>query len=217
MCGRYSFFSKDDILEDRFQAHFNIPIQRHYNAAPTQKLPVILNDNPKEIVPGQWGLIPRWLKDKPGRGLINARAETLTEKPSFRNAVKKHRCLVLADSFFEWTRQASTKIPYRILLKNERPFAFAGIWEFYKNKQGVTFPTFSIITTPANNMISELHDRMPAILEPKYEQLWIDDSTELEAALETLKPLPANQMKMYQVSPQMNSVRYESEDIIKPT
>jgi len=215
MCGRYSFFSKDDVLEDRFHAQIKMPLKRHYNAAPSQKLPVILNDEPKNIVLGQWGLIPIWAqkKDKP-KGFINARVETMAEKPSFRNAVKKHRCLVLADNFFEWTRKASTKIPYRIMLKNEQPFAFAGIWEIYKTKTGVEIPTFSIITTPANDMISELHDRMPAILEPKYEQLWIDTSADLGLALETLKPLPEDQMQMHKVSPLVNAVRNDVPGVI---
>lgn len=155
------------------------------------------------------------MKNKKSRGLINARAESLAEKPSFRNAIKNRRCLVLADSFFEWKRKNDVKIPYRIMLKSKQPFAFAGIWEFYKNKEGFSIPTFSIITTKANQMVSELHDRMPVILSPKHEQLWLDNSAQLEVALEILKPFPDDQMQMYQVSPLVNSFRNESAEIIK--
>lgn len=214
MCGRYSFFSKDDIVEDRWQAQIKIPLQHHFNAAPSQLLPIILNTDRHSIIPGNWGLIPSWQK-KPTHGLINARAETLTQKPSFRSAVKKHRCLVLADSFFEWNRKAGVKIPYRIMLDNEEPFAFAGIWELYKNLKGITVPSFSIITTPANEMVAPLHDRMPVILPREFEELWIDPSAELEAALTVLKPYPANHMKMYQVSPLVNSYKNETPEVIK--
>jgi putative SOS response-associated peptidase YedK len=215
MCGRYSFFSKDDILEDRWQAQVKMPLQRHYNAAPTQKLPIILNTDPGSIVLGQWGLLPKWMKDHP-YPLINTRVETLTQKPSFRNAFKQHRCLVLADNFFEWNRKATTKIPYRIMLKDEQPFAFAGIWELYRTKTGAEIPTFSIITVPPNNLIAGLHDRMPAILPKKYEQLWIDSSADSEAELAVLKPYPDNQMKMYQVSLMVNSVHNDRPGVIKP-
>ncbi|MDD5040416.1 MAG: SOS response-associated peptidase [Patescibacteria group bacterium] len=214
MCGRYSFFSSDDIVENRWQAKFKLPIRRHFNAAPSQQLPVILNTDPESIVPGTWGLVPKWMKMKT-RGIINARVETVREKPSFRTAVKKQRCLVLADSFFEWNRKATVKIPYRILLRSEQPFAFAGIWETYQTTAGLAVPTFSIITVPANELVLPLHDRMPVILEPKYEQLWIDSSAELEAAFSVLKPLPAEQMKMFQVSPAVNSYRNDSPDIIR--
>ncbi|MDP2685042.1 MAG: SOS response-associated peptidase [bacterium] len=215
MCGRYSFFSKDEVFEDRWQAKFELPINRHYNAAPSQKLPVILNDNPKIIKAGQWGLIPQWMKNNP-KGIINARAETITEKPSFRSVVKKQRCLVLADSFFEWNRKSNTKTPYRILLTDEKPFAFAGIWETYQTDTGLNIPTFSIITVPANEQISKIHDRMPVILQPNYEQLWIDDSAELNVALETLKTLPDEQIKMYEVSSDVNSYKNESANLIQP-
>jgi len=215
MCGRYSFFTKDEIIEDRWQAKFKLPIKRHYNAAPSQKLPIILNENPASIIPGQWGLIPHWMKKNP-RGIINARAETITEKPSFKSTVKKQRCLVLADSFFEWTRKSDSKRPYRIMLKNENPFAFAGIWQLHQTTTGISVPTFSIITVPANNLISKLHDRMPAILQPKFEQLWINDSADLNAALETLQILPDKEIKMYEVSDNVHSYKNENPNLINP-
>ncbi|MFA5134606.1 MAG: SOS response-associated peptidase [Patescibacteria group bacterium] len=215
MCGRYSFFSKDDIVEERWQARFKLPIKRHFNAAPSQELPVILNTDPESIVPGKWGLIPKWMKKNP-KGIINARVETIREKPSFRNTVKSWRCLVLADSFFEWNRKTGSKIPHRILLSNEQPFAFAGIWETYLTTAGLAIPTFSIITVPANGLVAQLHDRMPAILERRYEQLWIDSSAEPEAALSALKPYPEKQMKMYEVSSLVNSYRNELPEVINP-
>jgi len=156
------------------------------------------------------------LDEKNPKGIINARAETITEKPSFRSAVKKHRCLVLADSFFEWDRKGSTKQPYRILLQDEKPFVFAGIWKTCQTSTGLDIPTFSIITVPANEQINKIHDRMPVILQPDYEQLWIDDSAELNAALETLKTLPNELVKMYEVFPRVNSYKNESANLIKP-
>ncbi|MFA5052330.1 MAG: SOS response-associated peptidase [Patescibacteria group bacterium] len=214
MCGRYSFFSKDDIIEDRWQAQIKMPLPRHYNAAPTEQLPVILNTDIHSVVLGQWGLIPSWMKTKPSHPLINARAETLAVKPSFRNSVKKYRCLVLADSFFEWDRKSGQKIPYRIFLKNEQPFSFAGIWESYVLPNGQQIPTFSIITVPANNLVNQLHDRMPAILPPQYERLWTDISAETEAALTVLKPFPEGEMDMYPVSQRVNAVKNDFPEIL---
>ncbi|MFA6553432.1 MAG: SOS response-associated peptidase [Patescibacteria group bacterium] len=214
MCGRYSFFSKDDILEERWQAQIAMPLPRHYNAAPTEKLPVILNTSPHLIIVGQWGLVPSWIKTKPTHPLINARAETIGQKPSFKNALNKRRCLVLADSFFEWDRRGEQKIPYRIMLDDEQAFSFAGIWESYTLPNGEAIPTFSIITVPANALVGKLHDRMPVILPPQYESLWTDPSADTEAALAVLKPYPAGMMKMYAVSPRVNAVRNDSPDIL---
>jgi putative SOS response-associated peptidase YedK len=174
-----------------------------------------LNTEPHAIVIGQWGLVPSWMKTKPSHPLINARAETLAQKPSFKNAVKKRRCLVLADSFFEWDRKSGQKIPYRIMLKHEQPFSFAGIWETYTLPNGRAIPTFSIITVPANDMVSKLHDRMPVILQPQFESLWTDTSADIEAALTVLKPFPAGLMDMYPVSPRVNAVRNDSADILR--
>ncbi|MFH0804697.1 MAG: SOS response-associated peptidase [Patescibacteria group bacterium] len=216
MCGRYSFFSKDDIVEERWQAQIKMPLPRHFNAAPTEKLPIILNTDPHAVVIGQWGLVPVWMKSKSTHPLINARAETLTQKPSFRNAVRKHRCLVLADSFFEWDRRSGKKIPYRIFLRNEQPFAFAGIWELHRTPGGATVPTFSIVTVPSNDLISPLHDRMPAILQPESEQLWLDPSAAAELALATLRPYGSDLMSMYPVSAAVNSVRNDSPEVIRP-
>ncbi len=217
MCGRYSFFSRDDILEDRFQAHFSLPIKRHYNAAPSQPLPIITTSDPHHIIAGKWGLLPRWTqKRNTSRGIINARADSLTTKKSFIKPIEQRRCLVLADSFFEWTRKSDKKFPYRILLADEQPFAFAGIYELYQPSPGITIPTFSIITVPANELINRLHDRMPAILQRDTEQPWLDPSTDMKDIFNSLKPYQPKKMKMYQVTPQMNSARYESKDIIKP-
>jgi len=194
MCGGYSFFQATTLLRTAGKQRSYSKVKRHYNAAPSQELPVILNTGPESIVAGKWGSIPHWMKNP--KGIINARAETICEKPSFRKAATKQHCLVLADSFFEWNRKATTKIPYRILLKNEAPFVFAGIWEMYQTATGTQIPSFSIITVPANDMMSELHDRMPVILPQKYEQLWIDTSSEPEASFSVLKPYPDNEMQM---------------------
>ena len=216
MCGRYSFFSKDDVLEERFHAQVKMPLVRHYNAAPTQLLPVILNDRPAEIVLGQWGLDPAWAKPGKAKPLINARAETLSVKPSFRDAFKLRRCLVLSDSFFEWDRTAAAKIPFRIFLKNKRPFAFAGLWENIKNAEGDMIPSFTIITVPANDLIQSFHNRMPVILEPGDEKKWLDKTSDLKATGSLLLPYPSKLMARCQVSTLVNSVRHEQPEVINP-
>ncbi len=153
---------------------------------------------------------------KPSRGLINARLETIQEKPSFKKALLARRCLVLADSFFEWSHAAYQKNPYRILLASRTPFAFAGIYEMYHQPNGPRIPTFSIITTPPNAVIAPLHNRMPAILRPEHESLWLDQSAAIPAVLEVLRPLPASELMIYPVTPRVNSYTFESPEAIKP-
>lgn len=216
MCGRYSFFTKDEVIEDRFNASFTFPIQRHYNAAPSQLLPIILNSDPDHITAGKWGLSTSWMKKRYLHPLINARVETVSVKPSFKQSFGKRRCLVIADNFFEWSRKSNIKIPYRIFLKDEQPFAFAGIFELSKSSSGVIIPTFSIITVPANKLIAPLHDRMPAILTKDHESLWIDSKAPYEAVKSVLKPYSEEKMKMYEVSPLVNSVNHDEFRIIQP-
>ncbi|MFC1687304.1 SOS response-associated peptidase [Patescibacteria group bacterium] len=216
MCGRYSFFTKDEVIESRFKASFMFPIQRHYNAAPSQLLPIILNNDPEHITAGKWGLTTSWMNKKGLHPLINARVETVSEKPSFKQSFSKRRCLVIADNFFEWSRQSNIKIPFRILLKDEQPFAFAGIFELLKLSSGVVIPTFTIITVPANELVAPLHDRMPAILSKDHESLWIDPKAPYEAAKSVCKPYAEEKMKMYEVSPLVNSVKHDEPRIIQP-
>jgi putative SOS response-associated peptidase YedK len=208
-----------ELLRERFGV--DIPeMQYHfrYNAAPGQDLWVIPEETPNQAQLFHWGLVPFWAKDpKIGNRLINARAETVAEKPAFRTPFRKHRCLVLADGFYEWDKKGAKRVPYRVVLKDERPFAFAGICDYWKDEKGKELKSFSIITTDANDLISRIHDRMPVILSPKDEKEWLDPELEITKAVEMLHPYPAEEMKMYPVSTLVNSPKNDLPEVIKST
>ncbi|MBL7023410.1 MAG: SOS response-associated peptidase, partial [Candidatus Marinimicrobia bacterium] len=171
MCGRFTVIKSKEELEKRFGAKVSKnQYQKRYNAAPSQELPVITNSAPKLVQFYKWGLIPFWAKDKNiGYRLINAKAETITQKPSFRNAIKERRCLVCADGYYEWKNTKEGKIPYRISLKGDELFAFAGIWEVWSSSEGQRINSFSIITVESNEQVKGIHQRMPVILTPEEE------------------------------------------------
>ena len=222
MCGRYTIFTSSDALEDRFGATADRSLEPRYNAAPGQELPVITNDAPDTIAHLQWGLIPAWADDPSiGNRLINARAETVDEKRSFREAYERRRCLVLADGFYEWTAIDAGKQPYRVTLDDGEPFALAGLWERWQPPQKQTgldefgnsepdseadpVETFTIVTTEPNAVIEPLHDRMAVVLPADSEQRWLDgDRTEL------LEPYPAEEMRAYPVSTAVNDPSNDS-------
>lgn len=218
MCGRYTVIAKAEEIEKRFDVEVPTTYAQRYNAAPTQKLPVITNENPAGLSFFNWGLIPKWAKDKTiSSKLINARAETISEKASFKNALKQRRCLVIADGFYEWKRVSKkSKIPYRILLESKELFAFAGLWEEYEDEDQNQVHTFSIVTTTANATISKIHERMPVILEPKSEQIWLSSSASTEEHLNLLKPYNDTEMEYYSISPMVNSVVNDSPNLILP-
>ena len=208
MCGRFTIFADPDRLAERFQA--SLPegrLQPRYNAAPTQHLPVILNDGPPAIQLLQWGLIPFWAKDPAiGSRMINARSETLAEKPAFRAAFKKRRCLVLADGFYEWTKTPGGKQPVRITLASGEPFAMAGLWETWDAPDGSLLRTFTIVTGEPNALVAPIHNRMPAILRPEHEAIWLDNAAEPVIWQDLLRPYPAELMTAYPVSRRVNFV-----------
>jgi putative SOS response-associated peptidase YedK len=188
----------------------------NYNCAPSQLLPVITNDKSIGFNFFRWGLIPFWAKDiSIGNKFINARSETILEKPSFRNAFRQRRCLVPADAFYEWKQEVKEKIPYRIFLKNQNIFSMAGIWEKCKLPNGETIFSFAIITTQPNTLMTKIHNRMPVILDKKGEDLWINNTDEKELT-NLLKPFPAEQMTAYRISNLVNSPRNNSPKIIEP-
>ena len=217
MCGRYSFAPDLEIANE----HYNIvanpaDVAANYNAAPTQLLPVITSEAPRKLSLFRWGLVPSWAKDvSVGNKLINARAESVDTKPSFRNAFKSRRCLVPADAFYEWKHAAGVKmkIPYRISIKEQPLFSMAGIWEQWENPAGGLLQSFAIITTSANKLVAELHDRMPVILPPEAEQLWLSD-VEIKQLLSLLQPFDARAMEAYPVSTRLNSPRNNSKELI---
>jgi putative SOS response-associated peptidase YedK len=207
MCGRYSVMPKVKghskaarLLEKHLQ-------EGHYNASPSQALPVVTNTLPNTLQFFSWGLQPFWAKDvKAVKRSINARAETITEKPSFRKLLTSKRCLVPADGFFEWQVTDHGKVPYRILLKSEELFSFAGLWDKWADKEtGEVLHTFTIITTEANEVVKPIHDRMPVMLSPEAEELWLDAHESQQELLSLLHPYQATDMKAFPVSPLVNS------------
>jgi len=215
MCGRSSFAIDDELIKERFGVTVRSAIYKaRYNCAPTQELPVISNDQPGELQFFHWGLIPFWAKDPSiGNRLINAKAETITEKPSFKNAFRRRRCLVPADGFYEWKKNG-TNVPFRIVLKNGTPFAMAGIWERWVSGDGAPVHSFSIITTGPNELMAPIHDRMPVILLPEEEQRWLSDIDD-HHLMAMLKPYPAERMTAYPVSNLINSPRNDNPEVIR--
>jgi putative SOS response-associated peptidase YedK len=218
VCGRFSLTVSEEMLKQYFPFEFPEKVLPRYNIAPSQEVLAVVSDGEK--ITGKmlkWGLVPYWANDpKIGFKMINARAETVDEKASFKHAFKKRRCLVLADGFYEWRKEGNKKIPYRFTLKSERPFAFAGLWEKW-DKHGDSMYTCTIITTKANELVKEIHERMPVILPKEWEEVWLDpaiDDTEYLKSL--LRPYPAEEMKMYEVSTAVNSAKNDVEECVKP-
>ncbi len=222
MCGRFTLRTPSEQLANMF-AQLTIPdIVPRYNIAPTQNVLCVRNrDGENEMVALRWGLVPFWAKDlKMGAKMINARGETVAEKPAFRAAFKKRRCLVLADGFYEWKKEAGGKQPYYITRADDQPFCMAGLWESWADKsdaQSKPVETCTVITTAANELMLQLHDRMPVILEPDEYDFWVDpdfsDRQPLEAALD---PFPSEEMKYIPVSKVVNKATNEIYDCIVP-
>lgn len=218
MCGRYTAAADPKTFAEQFDVEWTAPFHPpRYNAAPTQLLPVVLNEDRRRIQLLRWGLIPSWAKDESiGNRMINARAETLAEKPSFRAALKRRRCLVLADGFYEWRKIGREKTPMRIMLASKAPFAFAGLWEQWTSPAGETLRTFTIVTTSANELLATIHDRMPVILRPGDTAAWLDESTSVANALSLCKPYPTAELSAYPVSSRVNSPRVDDASLIEP-
>ena len=212
---------KDD-LQSRFgyTDDSRVLFKPRYNIAPSQESPVVtVKEDNRVLIMMRWGLIPFWAKEASiGYKMINAKAETVHEKPSFRKSFKDKRCLVLADGFYEWTKtDKKNKIPFRFVLKTKEPFAFAGLWDAWKTPEGEMLLTFTIITTNANELMEPIHDRMPVILHEKDEALWLDpefkDANKLTALL---KPFPSDKMEAYRVSTIVNSPKNDTPKCIEP-
>lgn len=219
MCGRYTVISPAPALAKRFSvAEKSSPTPAPtYNAAPSQALPIITNAAPGQLQLVSWGLVPSWSRDPAsGPKPINARAETLAEKPSFRQLLARRRCLVLADSFYEWQATERGKIPHRILLKSEEPFAFAGLWDEWLDRgTGELHPTFTIVTTEPNELMAKLHNRMPVILPgPDAEHAWLADDLGSAAHQQLLVPYDTSLMKEYAVTTRVNSPAHNDPDVL---
>lgn len=215
MCGRFSLFVPQPDVERRFEASATAPLGERYNIAPRDDVAVIRGDDPDVIDHHQWGLRPAWVDDPDGwPHPINARAETVEEKPSFRDAVAERRCLVLADGYYEWTGTRGSKQPYRITRGNE-PFAFAGLWAAW-GEDGGEHRSVSIVTTAANDTVGELHDRMPVILEPDEEARWLAaDDPKVRAKLLDAYP-DDDGLETYPVSRAVNDPSNDRPSIVEP-
>jgi putative SOS response-associated peptidase YedK len=249
MCARYSLKSSAIVLQDLFDLDEVPELPARYNIAPTQAVPaVIQNDEGKrELRLLQFGLIPSWAKDpKIGTNLINARCETIVEKPAFRAAFKRRRCLIPADGFYEWTdatapkseelsasglfdekpvaapvkskaRSDTYRQPYLVRMKNGQPFAFAGLWEHWETSEGGPIESFAIITTEPNEIVGKLHNRMPAILKRELYSDWLSKEEQSpEILCGMLKPYDANQMEAFPVTRKVGNPRFESPECILP-
>lgn len=222
MCGRFTLFAEYDDIINRFDIEAAIVQDLYlpsYNIAPSHSILSVINDGTQNRLGYlRWGFIPSWAKDeKVGYKMINARAETLAEKPSFRHAFKHRRCLIIADSFYEWKKGSNkTKTPIRIKLKSNNLFAMAGIWERWKSPEGNSLFSCSIITTTPNELMKDIHDRMPVILNKEDEQAWLDPSlNDVSKVSHLLKPLAADNMEAYEVSSLVNSPRNNSPNLIQ--
>lgn len=206
MCGRFSFSPLAKIIEDRFDVKVDNNYKPRYNIAPSQQVAVISNANPGQLSYYRWGLIPFWAKDKKiGNNMINAKAETVIEKPSFKNSFKRKRCLIPVDGFYEWKKiDDKLKIPYRIMMQDESLFSLAGLWDTWKDENGELLHSFTILTTTPNELMAEIHSRMPVILQRKHEKLWLEENdTEMLESL--LVPFDADIMTAYTISKLVNA------------
>src|SRR5580704_10583065 len=218
MCGRYRLSRRKQIVEEYFNCVSDEPDWApRYNIAPTQLVPVI-HQNPKEPVRQlslmKWGLVPNWAKDASGAAnTINARAETAAAKPAFRDPLKFRRCLMPTDGFYQWKRTGTSKQPYCFEVNDSELFAFAGIWDRWRDSNGTWVKTCSILTTTPNAVTSAVHDRMPVILHPDSYDLWLDPGmNNVAVATDLLKPYDARLMRCYPVSSRINHVVNDDEE-----
>lgn len=219
MCGRYAQFTPPEAIAEIFGATLGIADgSPRYNAAPLQWLPVIRQRPSGEriVQPLRWGLLPSWAKDETiANRLINARAETLAEKPSFRSALRKRRCIVPADGFYEWAKRPDGKQPFYIHASDGTLLAFAGLWERWtRPDDGEIIDSFTIVTTAANGRVRPLHDRMPVILAPEAVAHWLDPASTPETASDLLGPCPDARLALHPVTRAVGNVRNEGPELI---
>jgi putative SOS response-associated peptidase YedK len=221
MCGRFTLTATFEQLIDRFDIEsflLDEDYSPNYNVAPSQSVIAVLNNGSiNKMGYLKWGLIPSWAKDpKVGYKMINARAETLAEKPSFRNAYRSKRCLIVADSFYEWKRQDhDQKTPMRIKLKSDDLFAMAGLWEKWTSPDGQSIFSCTVVTTTANELVHDIHERMPVILKPEDEKVWLNPKSNPKELNPLLKPLDRELMEAYEVSSLVNSPKNNSVELIQ--
>lgn len=215
MCGRYALTLSVQTMAQVFQAQpaNDLPVVPDYNICPTDQVPVVLNlEGQRRLRPMRWGFVPSWYQSLSGGPLLfNARAETLAEKPAFRDACRQRRCLLIASGFYEWERRAETRLPWYVFRRDGAPMALAGIWQYWGGATPVA--TCAIVTTAANATLAPVHDRMPLILDPQGWPLWLGEAGHGAARL--MRPAAEDVVQRYRVSPKINSNRAEGPDLIE--
>jgi putative SOS response-associated peptidase YedK len=221
MCGRSSLTKTEKQLEERFNATFYSDELEQYNplpnfnVAPTHMQPVITSDESNKFHIYRWGLIPSWAADeKVGYNMINARIESLTEKNSFKKLVSSNRCIVPMDGFYEWKTEGKNKQPFRIISTENEVFSVAGLHDSWKTPHGEVIHSYTIITLPSNEFMSQIHDRMPAILSIDGEKSWLETTGETEQLLTILESYPSKKMSMYPVSKKVGNVKEKGKELI---
>ncbi len=224
MCGRFALISSTEAVAEALGVDSatiaNIPQSvPRYNIAPTQPVTAVRLDKngQRQITFFRWGLVPSWAKDLTiGSRMINARSETVAEKPSFRAAFKRRRCLIPADGFYEWQKQNGQKQPVYIHAADKRPLALAGLWEVWRDPEGSRLETCTILTTTPNEFMAPIHNRMPVIIEAEDYSMWLDPGPNPEDGLHLLRPYPAERMAAYPVSTTVNNPRNDVPACIEP-
>ena len=220
MCGRFVQYTLFPLLEKEFSLKFgaDVPLRASYNIAPTQSVPVVVNEGGNRLTLSRWGLIPPWAKDPSiGSRMINARAETLAEKPSFKGPFRKHRCLIVADGFYEWKKTDSGKVPVYITMKEGTPFGLAGLYSDWRPPEGETIRTCTIVTTEPNELLMPIHNRMPVIIRPDDREQWLDpEEQDPEKLAPLLAPYPSEEMVAREVSRAVNSPSNDNPKLIHP-
>jgi putative SOS response-associated peptidase YedK len=219
MCGRYQITTAPEAIRRMFRYVEQPNFPPRYNVAPTQPIPIVrLTEGERHFALVRWGLIPSWVKDPKAFALvINARGESVNDKPAFRNAMRYRRCLIPADGFYEWKRDGTVKRPHHVRLAGGGPFAFAGLWESWSGPNGEEVETAAIVTTIANRALRLIHDRMPVMLEPDAYDMWLDcRNVDAPTASALIAPIRDERVEAYEISPAVNRVANDNADLLAP-
>ena len=219
MCGRYALISAPEALRALFAYEDQPNFPSRYNIAPTQPVGIVrIAEGARRFALVRWGLIPPWVKDPRTFSLLfNARGESVNDKPAFRLAMRRRRCLFPADGFYEWRQQGRERRPFFVRSRSGGPLAFAGLWETWTGPNGEEMETAAIVTTRANRMLATVHPRMPAIVPPEAFDLWLDSrSVDVTTAAALIAPAPEDMLKMHEVSPAVNSAANDTRGLIEP-
>ena len=216
MCGRFGLYSSAKDLEDRYDADNEADYDESYNIPPGSQEPVVTRNSPQKIRLMKWGLVPFWAKEPRVKySTINARSESVVSSPAYRVPVRKHRCLVPMNHFFEWDRKGKQKFPYLFKVKSQKIFSVAGIYDIWKDAEKKEFFSFSLMTTRANKVVGKIHDRMPVILRNRDEERWLNSEAVLSDVTALLKPYKDDDMESWQVSKAVNKPGYDNKDTMK--